>query len=573
MTCTTDAHAMSSPSPLIGGDGEPATISVPSVEDESQPAAATVHVETFEAREGETARLGLLDSTRPGSERSEFVSVPLESEHESTSDDGGANGTYRVDEALDSLGFGKFQKYMLFFVGLAWTADAMEMMLLSFIGPAMRCEFGVSADAEGALTSVVFVGMMLGAPTWGVLSDTKGRKPSLLFSTVTTLIAGIGSALGATFRWVLFFRFLVGFGLGGVPVAYGLFMEFLPNENRGVNLTLIEFFWTLGSMCEAALAWMVLPRHSWRLLLLLSTIPLFVLLVFIFLAPESALYSVSANRMAEAKATLQRVAEMNGKALPRGELVHHSSPDFDERTRYGESRTLAERVMPSGIRRLLSSRHRKTSLLVWVIFFGVAFLYYGVVLLTTSLNVRDDEDASGEIACLAHGAPKLSNSEYADIFLSSMGEIPGLIIAIFIIDRIGRRRSMGFTLVATAVCIFPLAFASISTAFRDFVLFCARSSAMAAFTVLYVFAGEVYPTTIRSTGVGVGNGFARIGGILCPVFAVTLIESGQVPLSVVFFLIVAVVSAAASFALRVETSGRRLDADDEPGIELSDVST
>jgi MFS family permease len=229
--------------------------------------------------------------------------------------------------------------------------------------------------------------------------------------------------------------------------------------------------------------------------------------------------------------------------------------------------------MPSGILRLLSSRHRKTSLLVWVIFFGVAFLYYGVVLLTTSLNVRDDEDASGEIACLAHGAPKLSTSEYADIFLSSMAEIPGLIIAIFIIDRIGRRRSMGFTLVATAVCIFPLAFESISTGFRDFVLFCARSSAMAAFTVLYVFAGEVYPTTIRSTGVGVGNGFARIGGILCPVFAVTLIESGRVPLSVVFFLIVAIVSAVASFSLRVETSGRRLDADEEPGIELSDVST
>jgi len=96
---------------------------------------------------------------------------------------------------------------------------------------------------------------------------------------------------------------------------------------------------------------------------------------------------------------------------------------------------------------------------------------------------------------------------------------------------------------------------------------------MAAFTVLYVFAGEVYPTTIRSTGVGVGNGFARIGGILCPVFAVTLIESGRVPLSVVFFLIVAIVSAVASFSLRVETSGRRLDADEEPGIELSDVST
>ena len=71
------------------------------------------------------------------------------------------------------------------------------------------------------------------------------------------------------------FRFIVGIGLGGVPVAYGLFMEFLPSENRGVHLTLIELFWTLGSMIESALAWIILPRHSWRMLLLVSTVPLF----------------------------------------------------------------------------------------------------------------------------------------------------------------------------------------------------------------------------------------------------------------------------------------------------------
>ena len=257
-----------------------------------------------------------------------------------TASDDARRREYTAVEALDHVGFGKFQIRALCFVGFAWAADAMEMMLLSFIGPAMRCEFGVSSDAEGALTSVVFVGMMLGAPAWGVVSDARGRKPALLFSATTTLAAGIGSALGGSFGSVLFFRFVVGVGLGGVPVAYGLFMEFLPSENRGARLSYIEAFWTLGSMLESALAWIVLPRHSWRVLLLISAAPLLGLIACIFIVPESVLYSVNAGRMEEAKETLRRVAATNGKSLPQGELVGpndraSSSGEFEDRTSYG----------------------------------------------------------------------------------------------------------------------------------------------------------------------------------------------------------------------------------------------
>jgi MFS family permease len=532
----------------------------------------------------EDARLGLLVAQPSHAVRGEFVSVSLGPDQDATRhtyiEDGNDRdirtmiatpGAFCVQEALDYIGFGKYQLYLLGFVGLAWMADAMEMMLLSFIGPAMRCEFGVTADAEGALTSVVFVGMMLGAPGWGILSDMRGRKPALLFSTVTTLVAGIGSALGRSFGAVMFFRFLVGFGIGGVPVAYGIFMEFLPSQNRGVNLTLIELFWTLGSVGEAGLAWVVLPRHSWRVLLLVSTTPLFALLVCIYIAPESALYLVNANRIDEAKETLCRIAVMNGRSLPSGELVHTPPPAFTEMLPSDQTRTRAVKLIPSGVRSLLSNRHRTTSLLLWTIFFGVAFLYYGIVLLTTALNVKDDEDSAGDIVCLAHGAPKLSDTEYADIFISSLAEIPGLIIAMGIVDRIGRRRSMVSTLFVTALFMFPIMFQSIVATFRDILLFCARSSAMSAFTVLYIFAGEVYPTVIRSTGVGVGNGFARIGGIICPFFAVTLIEADQIAICVAFFVGIALVSSLSAFCLSIETAGRKLDADDERGVELTAV--
>jgi hypothetical protein len=46
--------------------------------------------------------------------------------------------TFTAEEAIEYLGFGKFQWGMLFYVGLIWFADAMELMMLSFIGPAVR---------------------------------------------------------------------------------------------------------------------------------------------------------------------------------------------------------------------------------------------------------------------------------------------------------------------------------------------------------------------------------------------------------------------------------------------------
>lgn len=52
--------------------------------------------------------------------------------------------TYTLDEAMAGMGLGKCQMLMILFAGLAWTADAMETMLLSFIGPEVHCLWGIS---------------------------------------------------------------------------------------------------------------------------------------------------------------------------------------------------------------------------------------------------------------------------------------------------------------------------------------------------------------------------------------------------------------------------------------------
>ena len=83
---------------------------------------------------------------------------------------------YSIDDALTATGFGKFQILLLAYAGMGWVSEAMEMMLLSFVGPAVQAEWGLSSNQESMITSVVFAGMLIGAYSWGAVSDKFGRK-------------------------------------------------------------------------------------------------------------------------------------------------------------------------------------------------------------------------------------------------------------------------------------------------------------------------------------------------------------------------------------------------------------
>lgn len=84
--------------------------------------------------------------------------------------------TYTVDEALVALGFGNFQVYVLIYAGMGWVSEAMEMMLLSFVGSAVQSVWGLSSHEESLITSIVFCGMLIGAYSWGIVSDVYGRR-------------------------------------------------------------------------------------------------------------------------------------------------------------------------------------------------------------------------------------------------------------------------------------------------------------------------------------------------------------------------------------------------------------
>lgn len=85
-------------------------------------------------------------------------------------------GDYTLDEALVAVGFGNYQLILMAFGGIGYIGDAMEVMILSFIGSAVQSEWDLSPAQKSLISTVVFFGMLVGAYASGYISDTYGRK-------------------------------------------------------------------------------------------------------------------------------------------------------------------------------------------------------------------------------------------------------------------------------------------------------------------------------------------------------------------------------------------------------------
>lgn len=154
-----------------------------------------------------------------------------------------------IDDAVESLGMGGFQYRVLFAAGLCFAADSMEVLLLSFLSVVLKAVWNLSDEQTATITSSVFVGALLGTLVLGYLGDHLGRKPVFTMTAGIICISGFLTAVANNFWTLLLFRFMVGFGVGGLTVPFDTLAEFVPNSHRGSNLLLIEYFWTAGTLC------------------------------------------------------------------------------------------------------------------------------------------------------------------------------------------------------------------------------------------------------------------------------------------------------------------------------------
>jgi len=152
--------------------------------------------------------------------------------------------------------------------------DAMDVLLYVFALTTLKAEFGWTNAQAGLVSSVTLIASAFGGIAAGIISDRIGRRRTLIYTILLYSVASAGTATSQGIWDLIFWRAVVGLGLGGEWSAGAtLVAESWPAEHRAKAVSFMQSGWALGYMAAAALAALILPTLGWRALFLAGVLP------------------------------------------------------------------------------------------------------------------------------------------------------------------------------------------------------------------------------------------------------------------------------------------------------------
>ena len=447
---------------------------------------------------------------------------------------------------LDRLPLGRFHYRLLLLCGFGWLFDSMDTGLVSFVMARLKGEWRLTPDQVAMVGSAGLFGMFVGGALSGTLADRFGRKTifqwTLLLFSAATGLCGLAWSFGS----LLGLRFLVGLGLGGeLPVAAALVSEFSPAPHRGRLVVLLESFWAFGWVAAAVIADQLArfaAAHGspfpWRYAFFAGAAPALYIFVLRRSLPESPRYLAGHGRLSEAEAVVRGVEAGSGRP-PGPPLVPEAA------------------AAPARIADLFEARLRRRTAMLWMLWFAMAFSYYGIFIWLPTLLV-------------GRGFPEVQSFEFT--LYITLAQIPGYFAAAWLVERAGRRATLASFMV---LCAGASWFFGGAQSPRDLILWGCLVSFfnLGAWGVTYGYTPELYPTRMRATGTGSAAAVGRTGGILAPLVVGRLIAmagpaSGAGAMAgsaagfasaFTLFAAVLLAGAVAVAALGEETRGRTLE--------------
>lgn len=194
----------------------------------------------------------------------------------------------------------------------------------------------------------------------------------------------------------------------------------------------------------------------------------------------------------------------------------------------------------------------------------VAFTYYGIILINTSLMtllVTPGVNSIQSTSATSSSNSKcrmLTTEDYVSMIFTTFGEMLGIPVLLFLLSRFGRRMICTINFAATSLCFAAfLLIPEYQPWIVNLVTFVARMFISGQFSMMYLYTMEVYPTVIRAMAVGCGSSMARIGAMVTPYLAQVLIRQTFAGTIGVYILFTAI-AALFGLLLPIETRGREL---------------
>ncbi|MEV4648514.1 MFS transporter [Saccharopolyspora sp. NPDC049357] len=374
--------------------------------------------------------------------------------------------------------------------------DGFDVMAVAFTGPSVTEEFGLSGSQFGLLVSVGLIGMALGSMLLAPFADLIGRRPLILISLALGTIGMFGAAMAPSVLVMGLFRLVTGIGVGGILASTNVIAsEFSNTKNRGLAIGIYTAGYGIGATLASLVA-KTTVGGDWRIVFYAGGFgTLLALIVIAVLLPES----IAFLEQRRPRGALERI----NRTLARMGMDSTSTHDLD---RASSARKDAEQAGSGWLKQLLAP-----TILLWIIFITIMFGFYFVNSWTPTLLAEEGLSKSAAVT--------------AGMAISIGGTVGSVLYGLAARVRPPRVVLIGFSLLSAAMMVvFILSTSILWLGFGIGVIVGALINGCIAGA--YTVGPPLYPSNLRSVGMGWALGMGRIGAILSPTIAGLLKDAG-----------------------------------------------
>jgi SP family sugar:H+ symporter-like MFS transporter len=351
-------------------------------------------------------------------------------------------------------------------------------------------DFGLSPFMQGAVVAALLLGAMLGAALAGPLSDRMGRRRLIMIAGVTFTIGALAAAAAPSAWPLVGARFVIGLAVGSAALVVPLYLsEIAPTELRGRVASLNQMMIVIGILAAFIVNAILASSGDWRLMLGLAAVPSVILLLGMIGMPETPRFLVHHGEEGEAREVLEEVTQDSARREDQPEQKIEEIRDVDEQE-------------ASGLRSLLNEGWVRPALIVAI---GLAVLQQFIGINTIIYYAPTTLQSVGFAA---------DSAIYLNLIIGVLN-VAMTIIAIRIIDRVGRKPMLLAGLVGMVLSLAVLGIASEVLATPNspgdpaaIVTFVCLAGFIVSFAatwgpVVWVMLPEVLPLRVRGTAMGV----------------------------------------------------------------------
>lgn len=418
----------------------------------------------------------------------------------------------------------KTHRRILVLIAALFVFDIMDLTAFALVSSAIREEWSLDLQTIGVLTSMVFIGMMIGGISGGRLADRFGRKPVAVLAVTTFSLGSLASAFAPNVEILAATRIVTGLGIAATTgVLLVLINELYPQALRGRITAVALTIGSFGAPLIAAVAFVVVPAGHWRYVFIVGAVGVFAAAIAIKALPESPRWLAAVGQ--------QERAELQVENLERQFVAAH--PDIP----LAAPQVFEEKESPkSSLLGIFRLRFLRGTIVATALFFLLLSLQAGLGQWLPTILIERGYPQEGALGIT--------------LILTFTGIAGGALATVFI-DRLERKSLLLICAAITVVSYSAMGFVDAIPVLIVAGIVSGLTVAVIAATV-FTYSPEIFPTEIRAVGTGFASGFARIGGIVNSLIIGVIIATFQTGGVFVYLIgLVILLAIAAAFGPRV----------------------